>query len=60
MDSFNKGVDSPESIASLTIAEPSVKIKSHGIAESSPVLVIETKSPGNKSTVEISIHLLSL
>jgi hypothetical protein len=57
-DSLRRGVDSPESIASLTIQPPEMSIASHGRPESSFVRVIEMRSPGKSSSEGISIHLL--
>ena len=60
MDSFNKGVDSPDNMASLTIAVPSSNNKSQGNALSSFVLVTEITSPGNNWSVCNWTHFLSL
>ena len=54
--SFSRGVLSPESIASFTIAEPEARITSQGNAESALVRVTLIKSPGSNSDVESSSH----
>lgn len=66
IDSLPWGVDSPDSIASLTMQEPSIITISHGTAVSSvertthyqPKLLMEQISPGRSSSDSINCHPL--
>ena len=59
-DSLSTGVLSPESIASLTMAEPSSRSMSHATPESSLVLPALTTSPGSSLSLITSCHFFCL
>jgi hypothetical protein len=54
IDSFKSGVDSPDSIASLTMQLPWTRSRSHGTPESSLLRMMDTRSPGSRSSDWIS------